>query len=417
MDKVIQKKQWTPKKVFSFGGAGGLLLLLLIYSFFGNSSSKLNVSQGKITVASVQKANFQEFIVVDGIAQPIKTVFLDIIEGGRVEKIFVEDGYQVKKGDSILKFTNTALQIDFMNRESQLLDMINERQTTQINMRQNELQTLNELADIEYRLKQAKRNHRRDSQLMKGKAIAKQVYFTSKDNYDYQQRKFELAKRSIKQNTMLRTERLNQLDASIQRMQRNIGLSQRTLDNLYVIAPISGQLSTLKAEVGESKSPGENIGQIDDLDGYKINVGIDEHYISKVYTGLKGTFELEGKSYELVVKKVYPEVQSGEFKVDMEFLKTIPAKIRRGQTLQIKLQLSSSHQAVLIPRGGFYQVTGGGWIFVVNPNGDKAVKRNIKLGRQNPHYYEVTQGLKPGEKVVVSSYEGYENIDQLVLQK
>jgi HlyD family secretion protein len=416
MDKVIQKKKWTATKVFSFVGSG-LLIILLAHSFFSNASAKLNVDPQTLTIASVRQGNFQEFIVVDGVVQPIKTVFLDIIEGGRVEKIFVEDGREVKKGDSILKFTNTALQIDFMNRESQLLDMINERQTTQINMRQNELRTLNELADIEYRLKQAKRNHHRDSQLMAGKAVAKQVFFASKDNYEYQKRKYELAQRSVKQNTILRTERLNQLDASIQRMQRNIGLSQRTLDNLYVIAPISGRLSTLKAEVGESKSPGENIGQIDDLNGYKINVGIDEHYISKVYIGLKGAFDLEGKSYELVVKKIYPEVQSGEFKVDMEFTKYTPAKVRRGQTLQVRLQLSGAQRATLIPRGGFYQTTGGGWIFVINENGDKAKKRNIKIGRKNPQHYEVTDGLKRGERVIVSSYEGYDNIDKLILKK
>jgi HlyD family secretion protein len=176
-------------------------------------------------------------------------------------------------------------------------------------------------------------------------------------------------------------------------------------------------LSTLKAEVVESKSPGENIGQIDDLNGYKINVGIDEHYISKVYIGLKGAFDLEGKSYELVVKKIYPEVQSGEFKVDMEFTKYTPAKVRRGQTLQVRLQLSGAQRATLIPRGGFYQTTGGGWIFVINENGDKAKKRNIKIGRKNPQHYEVTDGLKRGERVIVSSYEGYDNIDKLILKK
>lgn len=416
MDKVIKKKKWTAKRIFSLGG-GALLILFLVYKLFGDPSSKLNVDTEKITIASVQKNTFQEFIVVDGTVQPIKTVFLDIVEGGRVEKIFVEDGNRVKKGDSILKFTNTALQIDFMTRETRLLDMINERQTTQINMRQNELATLNQLADIEFQLKQARRNYKRDSQLMAGKAVAQDVYHQSKDNFDYQKKKFELARKSVKQNTILRTERLNQLDASITRMQKNINLSQKTLDNLYVIAPISGRLSTLKAEVGESKSPGENIGQIDDLDGYKINVAIDEHYISKIYVDLKGSFELEGKSYELVVKKVYPEVQQGEFRVDMEFVKEIPKKIRRGQTLQIKLQLSTANQAVLVPRGGFYQVTGGGWIFVVNSSGNKAVKRPIKLGRQNPKYYEVIGGLKPGERVIVSSYEGYDKIDELVLKK
>jgi len=416
MDKVIKKKKWTPKRIFGLGG-GALLILFLGFKLIGDPSSKLNVDVEKITIATVEKSNFQEFIVVDGTLQPIKTVFLDIVEGGRVEKIFVEDGNQVKKGDSILKFTNTALQIDFMNRESQLLDMVNERQTTQINMRQNELTALNQLADIEFQLKQAKRNYKRDSQLMAGQAVSKDVYYQSKDNFDYQQKKFELARKSVNQNTILRTERLHQLDASIQRMQRNINLSQKTLDNLYVIAPINGQLSTLKAEVGESKSPGENIGQIDNLDGFKLNVSIDEHYISKIYAGLKGSFEFEGKNYALVVKKIYPEVQSGEFKVDMEFEGAMPKNVRRGQTFQIKLQLSTANKAVLIPRGGFYQVTGGGWIFVVDQGGDVAVKRNIKLGRLNPKHYEVIEGLKPGEKVIVSSYEGYEKIDELVLRK
>ncbi|HAS46132.1 MAG TPA: efflux transporter periplasmic adaptor subunit [Microscillaceae bacterium] len=416
MDKVIKKKKWTPKRIFGLGG-GALLILFLGFKLIGDPSSKLNVDVEKITIANVEKSNFQEFIVVDGTLQPIKTVFLDIVEGGRVEKIFVEDGNRVNKGDSILKFTNTALQIDFMNRESQLLDMVNERQTTQINMRQNELTALNQLADIEFQLKQAKRNYKRDSQLMSGQAVSKDVYYQSKDNFDYQKKKFELARKSVNQNTILRTERLNQLDASIQRMQRNINLSQKTLDNLYVIAPISGQLSTLKAEVGESKSPGENIGQIDNLDGFKLNVSIDEHYISKIYAGLKGSFEFEGKNYALVVKKIYPEVQSGEFKVDMEFEGAMPKNVRRGQTFQIKLQLSTANKAVLIPRGGFYQVTGGGWIFVVDPSGDVAVKRNIKLGRLNPKHYEVIEGLKPGEKVIVSSYEGYEKIDELVLRK
>ena len=416
MDKVIKKKKWTPKRIFGLGG-GALLILFLGFRLVGDPSSKLNVDVEKITIATVQKSNFQEFIVVDGTLQPIKTVFLDIVEGGRVEKIFVEDGNRVQKGDSILKFTNTALQIDFMNRESQLLDMVNQRQTTQINMRQNELATLNQLADIEYQLKQAQRNYKRDSQLMAGSAVSKDVYYQSKDNFDYQKKKVELARKSVKQNTILRTERLNQLDASIQRMQRNIDLSQKTLNNLYVIAPISGQLSTLKAEVGESKSPGENIGQIDNLDGFKLNVSIDEHYISKIYAGLKGSFEFEGKNYELVVKKIYPEVQSGEFKVDMEFEGAMPKNVRRGQTFQIKLQLSTANKAVLIPRGGFYQATGGGWIFVVDQSGKAAVRRAIKLGRLNPKYYEVIEGLKPGEKVIVSSYEGYEKIDELVLRR
>jgi HlyD family secretion protein len=416
MDRVIVKKKWTTQRILTLGGVA-ILVIFVIYQLLGDTKSKLNVETEKISISSVQKGAFQEFIAIDGAVQPIKTYYLDIIESGTVVKKFVEDGRPVEKGDTILKLTNTTLQLDFMNRESQLLDLMNQRQTTEVNMRQDEIRNLNSIADIDYQLKLAERVYERNKQLIGTNMVSQEDFKQSKDNFEYQKKRYELAQRGLSQDIKLREQRIRQLDESVNRMRKNITLSQSTLDNLYIVSPTDGQLSQLRAEIGEAKQVGENIGQIDDLTGFKVRAGIDEHYISKVYPGLNGEFEFNNKTYQLAIKKIYAEVQQGEFQVDLEFVGDAPKGIRRGQTLQIRLQLSDASQAVLIPRGGFYQTTGGNWIFVVNESGGVAERRNLKLGRQNPKFYEVLEGLKPGEKVIVSSYEGYENIEKLILRK
>jgi HlyD family secretion protein len=339
------------------------------------------------------------------------------VEGGRVEKLYTDDGRKINAGDTILKISNSTLQIDFLNRETQLFDLVNERQNSEITMKQDQIKALNALAEIEYNLKQVTDKYRRNKELYGEKVIAKAEFEQSEDEYQYLKRRKELAERSLKQDAELMQKRLRQLDQSINRMQANINIARSTLSNLYVTAPISGQLSTLKAEVGESKTAGENIGQIDDLNGFKVKANIDEHYVSKIFPGLKAEFDFNGKSYPVTVAKVFPEVQNGQFQVDMEFPEgKSPEGIRRGQTLQIRLHLSGGDQAMLIPRGGFYQSTGGAWAFVVDKTGKFAEKRTIRLGRQNPHYYEVLGGLNPGEKVVVSSYDGYGDIEKLNLE-
>ncbi|NJO03060.1 MAG: HlyD family efflux transporter periplasmic adaptor subunit [Bacteroidia bacterium] len=416
MDRVIEKKKWTLKRILPIA-AGSLLLLFILYRLITDTKSKLNVEREKITIAEVTQGAFQEFIAIDGSVQPIKTYYLDIIESGTVEKKFMEDGRQVEQGDTILKLSNTTLQLDYLNRENQLLDLMNDRQTVEINMRQNEVNTLNQLADIEYQLKLAERVYKRNQELVTSHMVSQEAFKESKDNYEYQKKRYDLGQRALKQDREMRVQRIRQLDASIQRMEENLALSRNTLDNLYIVAPVNGMLSTLQAEIGEAKQVGENIGQIDDLNGFKVRAAIDEHYISKVYSGLRGEFEFSGKNYQLMVKKVYPEVEQGEFQVDMEFASARPKGIRRGQTLQIRLQLSDAAEALLIPRGGFYQTTGGNWIFVVNEGASIAERQNIRLGRQNPRYYEVLEGLKPGQKVVSSSYEGYEDIEVLVIKK
>lgn len=416
MDRVIEKKKVTPKKIILIA-AGALVLVLVLYNLlFAKHSSTLNVDSERLTVGQVSKGMFQEFIAIDGTVEPLKSFYLDITEGGRVDKIYTDDGRMVEKGDTILKLSNTTLQIDFMTRETQLYDLMNERQNSEITMKQDLIRKENELAEIEYQLALAKRAYDRNKMLIEEKVISREEFESSKDEYEYLNKRKTLAERSVKQDAKLMNDRLKQLDESIRRMEANIGMARNTLNNLYVTAPFTGQLSTLKAEVGESKSPGENIGQIDDMNGYKVKANIDEHYISRVYPGLKGTFEFNGKNYQVKVVKVFPEVQNNTFQVDMEFADNTPEGIRRGQTLQIKLNLNNGAEAVLLPRGGFYQSTGGNWVFVVNESSGVAEKRKIKLGRQNPNFYEVLDGLQPGEKVVLSSYESYGDIDQLELK-
>ncbi|WP_230407066.1 efflux RND transporter periplasmic adaptor subunit [Pontibacter cellulosilyticus] len=416
MDRVIEKKKFTPKKIALIAG-GALVLVLVIYNIlFAEHTSKLNVDSERVTIGNVQEGMFQEFIAVDGSVDPLNTFFLDITEGGRVDKIYTDDGRMVQKGDTILKLSNTTLQIDFMTRETQLYDLMNERQNSEITMKQDLIRKENELAEIDYNLALAKRKYDRNKMLIAEKVIPQEEFEASKDEYNYLSKRKTLADRSVKQDAKLMDDRLKQLDESIRRMQANINMARNTLNNLYVVAPITGQLSTLKAEVGESKGPGENIGQIDDMNGFKIKSRIDQHYISKVYPGLDGTFDFNGQTYKVKVAKVFPEVQNNTFQVDLDFVDGAPEGIRRGQTLQLKLNLNDGGKAVLIPRGGFYQSTGGNWVFVVNKSGDYAEKRSIKLGRQNPNYYEVLDGLQPGEKVVLSSYDSYGEIDRLELK-
>jgi HlyD family secretion protein len=417
MDRVIEKKKYTPKKIALIAGAAVLLVVVLYNLIFAEHSSKLNVDSKRVTIGSVQQGVFQEFIAIDGAVEPLKTFYMDITEGGRVEKIYTDDGRMVEAGDTILRLSNTTLQIDFMTREAQLFDLMNERQNSEISMKQDQIRQLNELAEIEYNLALAERTYTRNKMLFAEGAISKEEFEASKDQYDYLRKRKSLGDRSVKQDAQLMDKRLRQLDESIRRMGANINMARNTLNNLYVTAPISGQLSTLKAQVGESKGAGENIGQVDDMSGYKVRASIDEHYISRIYSGLEGSFDFNGQNYKLKVAKVFPEVQAGTFQVDMEFAEgSTPEGIRRGQTLQIRLNLNDGGQALLLPRGGFYQSTGGSWVFVVDKSGAYATKRSVKLGRQNPKFYEVLDGLQPGEQVVLSSYESYGNIDRLELK-
>jgi HlyD family secretion protein len=417
MDRKIEKKLWTPKRIL-YSAGGGIFLLLIIYVFIsGTGGSRLNVDAEKITVSTVSKAPFQEYIPVQGTILPIQTFYLDAIEGGRVEKRYLEAGSFVKQGDPIVKLANTNLQLDVMYREALTYQEINDAQNRRLTIEQNTIAVKTTLADAEYQVQSTRLSYLRDSALVLKNLVPEQDYLQSKYAYDSWLKRRILARDNFRQDSILRVTQLSQLEGSVARLQDNLEMTKQNLDNLIVRAPISGQLTSLNADIGESKSPGQRIGQIDVLDNFKVQASIDEFYIARINPGQSGEFDLTGTTYQLKITKVYPEVTNGRFDVDMEFIGNPPAGIRRGQTLQIRLELGDLTEAVLLPRGGFYQKTGGQWVYVVDKSGDIAVKRMIKLGRQNPQMFEVLEGLQPGEQVITSSYDNFGDIDRLVLKK
>ncbi len=416
-DRRIEKKRWTLRNIAILSGGGLFLLVVLYYLVLGDHRSKLNVEAEKITISDVTRGQFQEFDPVQGSVQPIQTFFLDAVEGGRVDSTFVEAGSFVKRGDRILKLVNTNLQLDVLYREALLFEQINNARNTRLAIEQNTLALRGQLTDVTYQIQRLTRQDERDTVLLAKGLISRQDFQQVNDEHLYWIQKKTLTLDNIRTDSILRRTQIEQLDASVKRMQNNLDLVKRSMDDLVVRAPISGQLTSRSAEIGESKSPGQRFGQIDVLDGFKVRAPIDEFYIARVNPGQKGEADLNGKTHTLTVTKVYPEVRDGRFEVDMLFDGTAPAGIRRGQTLQIRLELGDLAEAVMVPRGGFYQKTGGQWIYIVDRSGAYATKRQIKLGRQNPQAFEVLEGLEPGEKVVTSSYDNFGDIDKLVLTK
>ena len=417
MDRPIVKKRWTLKRIGKVGIPAAFFMFLLLYLLIGDHSSKLNVEAERITISTVTKAPFQEYIPVTGTIQPLQTFFLDAAEGGRIDSIFVEAGNVVSKGDRILKLANTNSQLDVLYREALLFEQINNARNTRLAIEQNSLTLRGQLADVEYQIIRLQRLHDRDTLLFRKQLISRQEFEQVNDEYEYWQSKQIITVENFKQDSLLRRVQLDQLNASIKRMQSNLDLVKRSLEDLVVRAPISGELTSLNAEIGQSKSPGQRLGQIDVLDGFKVRAEIDEFYISRINSGQKGTFDLGTTSYSLTVEKVYPEVREGRFEVDMLFEGSPPQGIRRGQTLQIRLQLGDLSDALIVARGAFYQKTGGQWAYVVDKSGAFAIKRNIRLGRQNPQTFEVMEGLEPGEQVITSAYDNFGDIDKLVLKK
>ena len=415
MDRKIKKKKWTPKKIAIYC-ASGLLVVFIGYNFFlSGGGTRLNVERNKINIATVIEGDFQEFIPVDGNVLPIKTIRLDAIEGGVVSKKHYDGGILVDKGDTILELANNALLQNFVREETQAFRLMNEVENTKLALQRNQFDLKRNLLQLDYQIDAAKDAYERGKKLFDDSIISEQEYLNLKREYERLVDNREIQIQSNRFDSIASVTQIRQSEATLQRTRENLEMIKRNLNNLYIKAPIDGRLSTVDVEVGESIAPGQNIGQIDDLNGFKVRATIDEHYISRIYAGLNGTFTFAGDDFDLKITKVYPEVNNGLFEVDMAF-DTIPKGIRRGQTLQIRLQLSENITAVQIPRGSFYQTTGGNWIFVVNEDETEAVRRDIRLGRQNQRYYEVVEGLQPGEKVVVSSYRGYEDKDILVIK-
>jgi HlyD family secretion protein len=417
VDRVIVKKYWSKKRILTIAGILGVVLLIGASYYYTSGNSKLNVDTERITISPITKGTFQEFIPVNGVVLPLTTIYLDAVEGGRVEEKYVDDGAMMRKDQPILRLSNTDLQLGLVTQQTNVYNLLTQMQISKNAAQQNTVSKLNQMTDVESQLKEAERIYKLDKHLYEEKAIGAQEYQQAENNYNYFLQKKNLTDKILEQDSVSNQQQVTQARQSFEGSQTALNVMRQKVGDLIVRAPIDGQLTSLDAEVGQSKNKGERLGQIDVLSGFKVRVDIDEHYISRIFIGLKGDFDFAEKTYKLVIKKVFTQVTNGRFQVDMEFVGEVPKGIRRGQTLQIRLALSDETQAILLPRGGFYQQTGGNWIFKVNENGKAAYKVDIQLGRQNPDYFEVLQGLKPGDKVVTSSYENYGTMQELVLSK
>lgn len=416
MDRQLEKKKWPPRKIAALGG-GVLFVAFVVYVFvFRLGASSLNVEKDRLTISTVTKGPFQEYIAVMGNVIPRYTHFLSADEGGRVEEIYIRAGTMVKKGDPILKLNNTNLALDIMWRESDFFTASNNLRTTRLSMEQFKMQLRNDVNEIENLLQQEKRKHDRTVELYKNDLVSQHEYELAQDQYEYLVRRKEITLESQKSDLEFRETQLEALQESVRRLDASLAAAKKRLENLVVKAPVAGYLTALNVEIGESKTMGQSLGQIDILEGFKVRAQIDEHYLPRIAIDKTGSFSLASQTFGLVVQKVYPEVRDGRFEVDLDFVGAEPQGITRGQTLHIDLNLSDVAEAILLPRGGFYQSTGGNWVFVVDASGKAAAKRTIRLGRYNTDMYEVLEGLGPGDEVVTSSYESFGDIERLIFK-
>jgi HlyD family secretion protein len=417
MDRVIAKKKWTTKKILTIGGIVGVVALIAASYYFTSGKSRLNVDTERITISEIKKGSFQENIPVNGVVLPLTTIYLDATEGGRVEEKYVEDGEVMKKGQPILRLSNTDIELGLVTQQTNVFNLLTQMQISNNAAQQNTVNKLNQMTDVESQLREAERVYKLNKVLYEKKVIGSQEFRQSENNYNYYLQKKKLTEQILKQDSISNMQQVIQAKQAYEGSQNALNITRKKVGDLIVRAPVDGQLTSLDAEIGQSKNKGQTLGQIDVLSGFKVRADIDEHYISRIFVGLSAGFDFANESYLLKIKKVYTQVTNGRFQVDMEFVDKVPQGIRKGQTLQVRVALSDETQALLLPKGGFYQQTGGNWIFKIDESGKKAYKVDIQLGRQNPDYYEILQGLQPGDKVVTSSYENYGNMQELVLKK
>ena len=416
MDIILEKKKGIQKKHLPYIIGGTVLLLALIWLIFGNHTSKLNVEKEKVMLQNVTSGEFNDYIRVNGQVQPINTIQLSAIEGGMVGEKVVEEGSMVRRGEVIVRLTNPMLSLYILDSEAQLAEKQNFLRNTQVTMEQEKLNLRKERLQLDLDIERKKRKYEQYEKLYNEKLTSKEDYLQAKEDYEFAVRGLELVVERQKQDSIFRGIQIDQMEESLGNIRKNLILVRQRIDNLDVKAPVDGQLGLLDVEIGQSVATGARIGQISVLSDYKIEALIDEHYIDRVKNGLAATFERQDKTYDLIVRKVYPEVRDKQFKTDFVFEGERPDNIRAGQTYYINLQLGQPAETILIPRGAFYQKTGGQWIFVVSPDEKKAVRREIRIGRQNPTYYEVLSGLESGEKVITSNYDSYGDVEELVFK-
>lgn len=417
MDRVIKKSKWNRKRILTIGGIVALVALIALSYWYTSGKSKLDVDLDRVTISEVIKGPFQERIPINGVVLPLTSIYLDAVEGGRVEEKYVEDGAIMKKGDPIMRLSNTDLELNLLSQQSNVYNTLTQMQIARNAAQQNTVSKLNQMTDVESQLKEAERIYNLDKSLYQQKVIGLQEFKKSENDYNYYVQKKKLTEQLLIQDSASNAQQVAQAKQSYQGSQDALNLFQKKVGDLIVRAPVDGLLTSLDAEIGQNKNKGERLGQIDVLSGFKVRADIDQHYLSRIITGLYGTFSFAEKDYKLVIKKVYSQINNGSFQVDMEFVGAVPQGIRRGQTLQILLAFSDAVEAVQVAKGGFFQQTGGNWIFKLSDDGKTAYKTDIQLGRMNPDYYEVLSGLKPGDKVVTSSYETYGDMQELVLKK
>lgn len=416
MDRPIAAARWTRPRVVALV----LSLVVLagaVYALTRSRQPSLRTDPERILVSTVERGEFQEFIPVSGTVIPIDNVFLDAVEGGRVEELFTEAGSLIQQGDQILRLTNTDLLLDIMWREAELFQQSNNLRNTRLLMEQSRLQLRREMAEIENRLRQQERTYRRYLELARHELIPTLEVELARDEHEHLVKQRELTEESMQHDLEFRRAQVEALEASLQRMSDNLEIVKRKQDNLTIRAPADGQLTALNAEVGQLKVSGERLGQIDILSGFKLRAAVDEHYVAQIASGHTGRGELEGVPFGVIVEKVYPEVQAGRFDVDLAFDGPGPERIRRGQRLRVRLELGESTDATLLSRGAFFEVTGGAWAYVLDSEGRSAERRRVRLGRQNPEVFEVLEGLEVGEQVITSSYEGYGETERLILDR
>ena len=416
MDTQLEKKKGLQLKHYGYIGLGLLMLFTGYQIIFTSNVSTFRTEKDKLSIAEVTQGKFDDYITINGNVAPITTIFMDAYEGGRVSEKLIEEGATVKKGDIILKLENMNLYEQILASESNLALKQNDLRSTKLTFDSRQVEGKRSLATASTDLQRLKRNFQQNQVLFDDELISKEEFQLSKENYELAFKQYNIIKLQTDNDDDLRKTSLTGLDVDMARMQKTLGMVYQRLDYLNVRAPADGQLGFLDAEIGQSIAPGERIGQVNVLTDFKIEATIDEHYIDRIQSDLRATLERNGNDYPLRLRKVYPEVRDGKFKVDLVFTENKPETIRTGQSYSIKLQLGESSDSVLLPKGSFFQSTGGQWIFVLSPDGDDAVKRNIRIGKQNSRFYEVLEGLQPGEKVLTSNYDSFVNSERIVLK-
>lgn len=415
MDRPIEKKSFL-RRYAGYIAAAVVAVALLAWLIFGSTASTMTIDSNEITISDVTRGEFDDYVRLNGQVVPIQVVQISPEEGGIVREKVIEEGTKVRKGDVILRLSNSSLDLQILNAEAELAEKQNLLRNTQITMQQDQLNNRTEQATLDMDCERKLRAYKQNSRLYNEKLISQEEFLKSREDYDLARRKQQLIGQRLNQDSLYRHVQMEQMEDNLQNMRKNVLLVRERKNKLEVRSNIDGELGLLDVELGQNIQAGQNIGQINDLSDFKIETKIDEHYIDRVRTGLTATITRDGKQYQLRVRKVYPEVRNGSFRTDFVFEGTRPEQMRSGQTYYIELALGKSSQATLIPRGTFFQTTGGNWIFVLDRSNKKAYRRNISIARQNPQYYEVTEGLEPGERVITSGYEAFKDNEVLILK-